>query len=73
MMNANGEFVTVFDGDRVIISKDVYKRLLKAQEVRNYVDAYGLESLSAVQSAFSDEGDIMGQPLLDVFKAIDAL
>ena len=72
-MNANGELVTVFDGDRVTISKNVYKRLLKAQEVRNYVDAYGLESLSAVQAAFSDEGDIMGQPLLDVFKAIDAL
>lgn len=72
-MNANGELVTVFDGDRVTISKNVYKRLLKAQEVRNYVDAYGLESLSAVQAAFNDEGDILGQPLLDVFKAIDAL
>lgn len=73
MMNANGELVTVFDGNRVTISKDVYKRLLKAQEVRNYIDAYGIESLSAVQAAFSDDGDIMGQPLLDVFKAIDAL
>lgn len=72
-MNANGELVTVFDGDRVTISKNVYKRLLKAQEVRNYVDAYGLESLSAVQAAFSDEDNILGQPLLDVFKAIDAL
>ncbi len=72
-MNANGELVTVFDGDRVTISKNVYKMLLKAQEVRNYVDAYGLESLSAVQAAFSDEDNILGQPLLDVFKAIDAL
>lgn len=72
-MNDNSELVFIFDGDRVTISKDAYKRLLKAQEVRNYVDAYGLESLSAVQAAFSDEGDIMGQPLLDVFKAIDVL
>lgn len=70
---SNQNYVPIFDGDRVTISKDAYKRLLKAQEVRNYVDAYGLESLSAVQAAFSDEGDIMGQPLLDVFKAIDAL
>lgn len=69
----NQNHVLIFDGDRVTISKDAYKRLLKAQEVRNYVDAYGLESLSAVQAAFSDEGDILGQPLLDVFKAIDAL
>ena len=70
---SNHNYVPIFDGDRVTISKDAYKRLLKAQEVRNYVDAYGLESLSAVQAAFSDEGDIMGQPLLDVFKAIDVL
>jgi len=70
---SNQNYVPIFDGDRVTISKDAYKRLLKAQEVRNYVDAYGLESLSAVQAAFSDEGDIMGQPLLDVFKAIDVL
>lgn len=72
-MNANGEFVTVFDGERVTISMDTYKRLLKAQEVQIYVDAYGLESLSAVQAAFSDEDNIFGQSLLDVFKAIDAL
>jgi hypothetical protein len=70
---SNQNYVPIFDGDRVTISKDAYKRLLKAQEVQNYVDAYGLESLSAVQAAFSDEGDIMGQPLLDVFKAIDVL
>ena len=69
----NQNHVLIFDGDRVTISKDAYKRLLKAQEVRNYVDAYGLESLSAVQAAFSDEDNILGQPLLDVFKAIDAL
>lgn len=72
-MNANGEFVTVFDGERVTISMDTYKKLLKAQEVQIYVDAYGLESLSAVQAAFSDEDNIFGQSLLDVFKAIDAL
>lgn len=72
-MNVNGEFVTVFDGERVTISMDTYKKLLKAQEVQIYVDAYGLESLSAVQAAFSDEDNIFGQSLLDVFKAIDAL
>lgn len=70
---SNQDSVFIFDGDRVTISKDAYKRLLKAQEVRNYIDAYGIESLSAVQAAFSDEGDILGQSLLDVFKAIDAL
>lgn len=72
-MNSNGKVVTLFDGDRVTISKNVYKKLLKAQEVQIYVDAYGLESLSAVQAAFSDEDNIFGQSLLDVFKAIDAL
>lgn len=67
------ESITFIDGDKVIISMELYKKFLKAQEVQVYVDGYGLESLSAVQAAFSDEDNIFGQSLLDAFKAIDAL
>lgn len=72
-MNANGEFVTVFDGERVTISKDAYKRLLKAKEFKIYLEANGVDNWPGYSEALNDSYDCFGQSYWEVCEGIDKL
>ena len=72
-MNDNSEFVFKFDGDKVTISLKAYKSILKTNEFKLYLEAYGVDNWQAYYDALNDVDEIFGQSYHEVCKAIDAL